>query len=364
MNERSREDSQHTNQKFNKKRKASLDELSSSFDQLHLKKDWKRAKSVIMTEKTLLHKAISSDILSIINTYVPLKEKGNVALTAKILNESLSSTREMVIDKDLNFQHVMNLKKQYPNIVKFTLLYEVNDNLFQWILRNWKLKQLYIKDFYAGHLLPSLPYPLEIKIDHLLFDGSFNEEIVENLPEGLQKLTLGGLFNQKMVKKVLPMSLTHLNFGSQFNQQIGEGFLPEGLTHLAFGDNFNYPIGKGVLPRSLIHLNFGWEFNQQIGEGVLPTSLTHLTFGRNFNQQIGEGVLPESLQKLDFGGSYRMCIHQWYLPRSLLELTWCHHPLKPELWRMILPGEKMEPYRNWQFIEEDEIFYYQKRPLK
>ncbi|GAM27688.1 hypothetical protein SAMD00019534_108640 [Acytostelium subglobosum LB1] len=184
------------------------------------------------------------------------------------------------------------------------------------------------------------------------------------LPESLQSLTFGSLFNQEIAPGLLPPSLTLLSLGSMFNQEIAVGVLPASLTSLSFGALFNKPLinqeGVSILPQHLTSLSFvsynhplpalpasmtnldlGNKFKHpmevpqsltSLALGpvmydhalILPTSLTSLKFTQEFNKKVTIGSLPQSLTSVLFGDKFNEPILPGSLPNSITHLTFGH----------------------------------------
>ena len=82
---------------------------------------------------------------------------------------------------------------------------------------------------------------------------------------GLQSLTLGD-YNLRLPSGILPDGLQYLRFGSMFNSSLEYAELPESLQTLIFGRSFNQSLEKVKLP-SLRTLVFWWWFQPEPGEG-------------------------------------------------------------------------------------------------
>ncbi|CAN0430150.1 unnamed protein product, partial [Ectocarpus fasciculatus] len=138
-----------------------------------------------------------------------------------------------------------------------------------------------------------------------------------SLPVHLQRLALGGGFNQAIGDVMWPASLQKVSFGLTFNQPIAEVVWPASLQQISFGKHFNQAIGDVVWPTSLQQLSFGEYFNQAIGEVLWPASLQNLSFGSAFKKPITGVVWPVSLRQLSFGDAFNQQITGVVWPASL-----------------------------------------------
>lgn len=180
---------------------------------------------------------------------------------------------------------------------------------------------------------------------HLEFSNLFNYSFANLLPETLQYLYTGAVFNLPIDPGTLPQSLTYLKFGSEFNQKLFPGSLPNKLQTLIFGHEFITEIDQNVLPESLTKLHFvsynhkfcslpktlktlsvgsGW--NQPIFPGDFPTGLTELYISDetycssllgDFNRPIALRALPDTITRLVIGSRFPLTIDTGILPRSL-----------------------------------------------
>jgi hypothetical protein len=149
----------------------------------------------------------------------------------------------------------------------------------------------------------------------IIFHNNFNNEIIINFPQGLQNLTFGWDFSQKIINNIFPESLTSLTFGYCFNMYTREPllkFFPLNLKKLKFGGMSNIELLPNILPYGLIRLEFGEEytskcssmFNREIKENVIPSTVEYLLFGENFNQNLNETNLPTNLKVLILSNKY------------------------------------------------------------
>ena len=106
---------------------------------------------------------------------------------------------------------------------------------------------------------------------------------MNELPSGLQKLSLGDFFDQSLERVKLPATLQSLSFGSDFNRSLRGVHLPRSLKSLNFGIHFNQAIEDVELPNSLEELSFGWDFKQNLALVKWPSSLRRLSFAQASN---------------------------------------------------------------------------------
>eukprot|EP00435_Cladocopium_sp_Y103_P073484 s130_g43.t2 len=105
-------------------------------------------------------------------------------------------------------------------------------------------------------------------------------------PRDLQQLTFGERFGCRLDCVKFPRSLQSLTFGD-FNFRLPSGILPDGLQYLRFGSMFNSSLEYAELPESLQSLIFGRSFNESLEKVKLPSSLRTLVFGDGyFNQSL------------------------------------------------------------------------------
>ena len=148
----------------------------------------------------------------------------------------------------------------------------------------------------------------------LTFGNRFDQPLV-NLPEHLESLTLGFHFSHALQGVSWPCTLQHLTFGDLFNQPLDDIQWPKLLT-LTFGNRFNQDLGH--LPSTLLSLTFGKNFNRTIE--ALPPALEVLVLGHHFNQSLEKTELPETLHSITFGMAFDQVDGvRW--PRSLRNLT-------------------------------------------
>ena len=116
---------------------------------------------------------------------------------------------------------------------------------------------------------------------------------------GLQSLTLGD-YNLRLPSGILPDGLQYLRFGSMFNSSLEYAELPESLQTLIFGRSFNQSLEKVKLP-SLRTLVFGDGFNQSLEKVEFP-SLENLTLPAGYNHSLDCVNFPATLRSLECRG--------------------------------------------------------------
>ena len=153
--------------------------------------------------------------------------------------------------------------------------------------------------------------PVELALEGVAWIvGATTMTYLKNLPQSLQHLIFGEMFDMSLKRVTLPCSLQTLTFGSQFNKSFTGVTLPNSLQTLTFSEYFNQSL-KGVT------LTFGERDNQSL-EGVnLPSSLQTLIFGQNANHSLGGVTMPSSLQTLTFGNLSKQSLQGVNLPNSL-----------------------------------------------
>ncbi|CAL1172728.1 unnamed protein product, partial [Cladocopium goreaui] len=120
-------------------------------------------------------------------------------------------------------------------------------------------------------------------------------------PRGLQQLTFGERFGCRLDCVRFPSSLQSLTLGD-YNLRLPSGILPDGLQYLRFGSMFNSSLEYAELPESLQTLIFGRSFNESLEKVKLP-SLRTLVFGDGFNQSLEKVEFP-SLENLTLPAGY------------------------------------------------------------
>ena len=148
----------------------------------------------------------------------------------------------------------------------------------------------------------------------LTFGCRFDQPLV-NLPTHLESLTLGFHFSQPLQAVSWPCTLQHLTFGDLFNEPVDDIQWPKLLT-LTFGNRFNQDLG--VLPSTLLSLTFGDSFNRRIE--TLPPTLEVLVLGHYFNKSLEKTELPETLHTITFGRAFDK-VDEVRWPHSLSNLT-------------------------------------------
>ncbi|CAM9115488.1 unnamed protein product, partial [Hapterophycus canaliculatus] len=140
----------------------------------------------------------------------------------------------------------------------------------------------------------------------LTFGIRFNKPVAcSRLPASLQELNFGQGFDESLDGAASLVVLQKLTFGNGSNQQVFP--LPDSLRELTLtlGPLFNRRVIGVVWPDSLEELSFGehctGNFNQPIVGVRWPRSLRRLTFGVYFNQPIIGVSWPAALQEIHFG---------------------------------------------------------------
>eukprot|EP00929_Paragymnodinium_shiwhaense_P000814 TRINITY_DN10101_c0_g1_i1.p1 TRINITY_DN10101_c0_g1~~TRINITY_DN10101_c0_g1_i1.p1 ORF type:complete len:465 (+),score=101.22 TRINITY_DN10101_c0_g1_i1:192-1586(+) len=159
-------------------------------------------------------------------------------------------------------------------------------------------------------------------LQSITFGKKFDQRIDRiTFPTGLQSLTFGFFFNSRVDDVALPSGLLSLTFGSHFNQRLDGLTLPSGLQSLTFGTSFNQDLDDVELPSGLKSLTFGNNFNHSLEDVDLPSGLEHLTFGMYFNQSMQEVALPSGLRTLTFGAFFKQSMDGVKLPAGLKSLN-------------------------------------------
>lgn len=169
------------------------------------------------------------------------------------------------------------------------------------------------------------------------------------LPNSLERLTLGGHFDQPIESATWPVSLKRLTLGPSFNQPIVDVVWPRSLLQLTFGGHFNQPVADVVWPASLLQLSFGELFDQPIADVVWPSFLVELIFGSRFDQPIVDVAWPASLQQLAFSWSFDQPIADVVWPASLRQLIIrgvFNQPIAKVVWPASLTRLELCPYFN------------------
>ena len=165
-------------------------------------------------------------------------------------------------------------------------------------------------------LLHKLPKSLRT----LTFAPGFNQDRMR-LPEGLQHLTFGSMFDHSLDKVTLPSRLQSLTFGNHFDQNLDKVLWPAGLQSLTFGVCFNQRLDKVMWPASLQGLTLGAHFNRSLDNLTWPAGLQSLTFGGLFNRNLDNVIWPAGLQSLTFGRNFNQSLDKVTWPAGLQGLT-------------------------------------------
>ena len=113
-----------------------------------------------------------------------------------------------------------------------------------------------------------------------------------------EEFVLQGLTHIAGVKSVdvileLPNSLQHLTLSKTFDESLAGVHFPDGLLELNFGDRFNQNLNGVVLPKGLRNVSFGLRFHKRLDGLTLPHSLQNLSFGYRFDQSLVDVDLPK-----------------------------------------------------------------------
>lgn len=154
----------------------------------------------------------------------------------------------------------------------------------------------------------------------LKFGGDFNQPMDANvlLPDGLEHLGLGGLFNHAIDDAVWPASLVSISLSNTFDQPVHGVLWPASLRHPWFGSAFNQPITGVVWPPDLRSLEFLGEFNMPVLGVAWPSRLQVLRFGGSFNQTLDAVVLPGSLVVLELDKTFFESLGEIVWPTTLV----------------------------------------------
>ena len=173
--------------------------------------------------------------------------------------------------------------------------------------------------------------PLDTKI--IIFERHYSKseyshfnQLVDELPNNLTRLTFGFSFNQLVDN--LPNTLTHLTFGVCFNQLVDATCKNKIFTGAPKNNNV---FDGDNLPENLTHLTFRNSFNQLVDN--LPENLTHLTFGVCFNQLVEDKEIIKT--KKNVSRTYIKKIN-----KSLV-IKGCYNIIK-ELFNGCLTSEKLK----------------------
>ncbi|KYR01700.1 hypothetical protein DLAC_01705 [Tieghemostelium lacteum] len=217
------------------------------------------------------------------------------------------------------------------------------------------LKYLNLGQHYNYPLLMGL-LPPTIKELRFSEDSFFNTEI-HQLPESLELLKLGSMFNQSLDTvsylrflrvlyigirfchplPPLPQSLRELYIECCYEETLLRYPLPDKLYKLAinqFPETLEFQLNRKVLPDSINILVLGRCFSQVIQPDLtLPKSLSHLEFGYRYNKSLQEGSLPEGLSILKFNEGYKQYITKPMLPSTLsqIHITQEQRPFLPKI---------------------------------
>eukprot|EP00435_Cladocopium_sp_Y103_P033451 s1232_g8.t1 len=140
-----------------------------------------------------------------------------------------------------------------------------------------------------------------------LADSDFGPLETLSLPCGLKDLTLAGGFNQRLQRFELPSDLQRLTLGDAFDRSLEGVALPDGLHELTFGRLFDHSLADVTLPDGLQILTLGEQFNQSMEHVKLPSELRQLTLGCGFRKGLVGVTLPSTLHTLEWGRQLVSC---------------------------------------------------------
>jgi hypothetical protein len=144
---------------------------------------------------------------------------------------------------------------------------------------------------------PSQEEPLALE-GLTCIEGAITSHYLRNLPETLQSLAFGQMFNQNLEGVTFPSNLQSLTFGHMFNQSLEGVTFPSNLQMLTFGRKFNQNLESVTFPNNLQSLTFGEEFNQKLERVAFPSILQSLNLGTSFIQNLEAVTCLSSLRKL------------------------------------------------------------------
>ncbi len=214
-----------------------------------------------------------------------------------------------------------------PNTLEtFTLCENWNGSLYDFelpdTLQVLKIQSRKFRDydelFFTDHSLPK-------KLKHLSLTMFDRAPVPWILPDSLESLSLGEIFDQPVDFFQLPPNLIELNMGLSFDQPVYHLKLPAGLKKLALGFSFNQSVDHLQLPDGLQILELGAEFNQSLDRLKLPASLKHFQVPCEFNQEINGLQLPPGLETIHFGNKFNQPIEHLVLPKNLKRLELSTH---------------------------------------
>lgn len=164
-----------------------------------------------------------------------------------------------------------------------------------------------------------------INITHMDITFSQDATLIQlsQLPKSVTHLTIDTPFKAgKLPKGIIPKGIVELKFGTNTYLSFGYGSIPNTVKRLEFADidkysipgNFNEKIMSGVLPESIEYLDFGFRYNHPIFPGVLPSNIKYIKFGRFFDYPLDDNAIPAGVKQIEFDEDY-----SHFLPESFLE---------------------------------------------
>jgi len=163
------------------------------------------------------------------------------------------------------------------------------------------IEKIVIKSLRFNQSVDRLPNSLrKLKISNNLEMGGFDMP-VENLPLGLEILTIDGKFNQPI--DFLPSTLKELSLGSNFSQSLNNlPIVSSGLTHLKLYGEHCYDLTN--IPKSVWYLHMEYpQINEKKYVVKIPEWIEYLSLGDFFDEEI-KFNLPKNLTHLSLGEYY------------------------------------------------------------
>lgn len=167
--------------------------------------------------------------------------------------------------------------------------------------------------------------------------------VLVGLPPNLNTLEMGPLFNLPLTTVVFPPTLKVLGLGYTFNHPIGGEvgavpLLPDGLEELRLGQMFNQNIENIRLPAGLKRLivisgcrvvkRKICRFDRGLSGVIWPPGLEELVLGDKLNQSMKDTTFPKSLRRLSFGEAFTYSLQGAGLPDGLTHLSFdSHYPV-------------------------------------
>lgn len=148
--------------------------------------------------------------------------------------------------------------------------------------------------FYDFTIKKTLPK----NIQHLSLKFCYDEVQDIVLPSTILYLRVENMYaGQVITKEFLPRNLKEIVLN--YNNELLPGVLPDTLEKIVLGDIFNKPIQHGVIPKNVKEFTFGRGYSWGIEPGILPSSLRKLTFRNRIKNPLLLGVIPENVKELN-----------------------------------------------------------------